>query len=68
MRPFALALLTASLVAGGAVAAETATYQYDANGRLVMVVRSGTINNGAVTTYQHDTADNRVRATVTGAP
>lgn len=55
-------------VSSVAVAAETVTYSYDARGRLVKVVRSGTVNNGLVTDYTLDKADNRTKVKVTGAP
>lgn len=48
-------------------AAETVTYTYDAKGRLVRVVRSGSVNNGVVTELSHDKAGNRTRLKVTGA-
>jgi YD repeat-containing protein len=66
----ALAALSfsAAMLAVAAPAAETITYAYDANGRLVRVNRSGTVNNGIATTYQHDKADNRANLTVTGSP
>ncbi len=51
-----------------AIAAETITYSYDAKGRLVKVVHSGSVNNGLTTTYTHDNADNRVHVTTSGAP
>lgn len=54
--------------AGPAPAAETIAYTYDAKGRLVRVVRSGSVNNGVTTAYQYDRADNRKRVTVTGSP
>ncbi|WP_338445661.1 hypothetical protein V5F89_10845 [Pelagerythrobacter marensis] len=50
-----------------AQATETVTYTYDAKGRLVKVERSGTVNNGVDTEYQHDKADNRKRVKTTGA-
>lgn len=50
-----------------AFSAETVTYTYDAKGRLIKVVRSGSVNNGLNTTYQHDKADNRQRVVVAGA-
>lgn len=50
-----------------AQAAETVTYTYDAKGRLVKVERSGSVNNGVDTEYQHDKADNRKRVKTTGA-
>lgn len=49
-------------------AAETQKYHYDAKGRLIKVVRSGTINNGVTTEYTHDKADNRSRLKTTGSP
>lgn len=58
----------ASALATPAVAAETITYKYDAKGRLTEVKRTGTVNNGVNTTYQHDKADNRKNVTTTGSP
>lgn len=49
-------------------AAETITYTYDAKGRLVKVVHSGSVNNGLQTTYTHDKVDNRKNTTTTGSP
>lgn len=60
----AAVLVTSSHVA---MAAETITYIYDARGRLVQVVRSGTVNNGVTSTYSHDKADNRTNKTTTGS-
>ena len=34
-------------------AAETVTYTYDAKGRLVKVVRTGTVNNNVETVYTY---------------
>jgi coenzyme F420-reducing hydrogenase delta subunit len=48
-------------------AAETITYSYDAKGRLVKVVRTGTVNNNVITNYTHDKADNRKTVVVTGS-
>lgn len=48
-------------------ASETVTYTYDARGRLVAVVHSGTVNNGISTTYTSDAADNRTLVVTTGA-
>lgn len=42
-------------------ASASATYGYDALGRLVTV----TYNNGTVITYTYDTAGNRIKQTVT---
>ncbi len=62
------ALLFATFtLSAAAVSAETATYSYDAKGRLVRVAKSGGPNNGAVTTYEHDKADNRKRVQTSGA-
>jgi hypothetical protein len=51
-----------------AYAAETIDYGYDAKGRLVQIIRSGSINNGVVTTYTYDRAGNRATKTTTGSP
>jgi coenzyme F420-reducing hydrogenase delta subunit len=48
-------------------AAETITYSYDAKGRLVKVVRTGTVNNNVITNYTQDKADNRKTVVVTGS-
>lgn len=61
---FVLALLLST----AADAAETITYTYDARGRLVKVVRTGTVNNGVTTDYVIDKADNRTNKTTTGSP
>jgi YD repeat-containing protein len=58
----------ALLFSTAADAAETITYTYDARGRLVQVVRTGTVNNGVTTTYTVDKADNRTNKTTTGSP
>ncbi|HEX5182071.1 MAG TPA: RHS repeat domain-containing protein [Allosphingosinicella sp.] len=50
------------------MATETVNYSYDAKGRLVQIARSGTINNGVVTNYTYDHADNRTNKTTTGSP
>lgn len=61
-------LFLALLVSIPAKAAETITYIYDARGRLVQVVRSGTVNNGVTTSYTIDKADNRTSKVTTGSP
>jgi coenzyme F420-reducing hydrogenase delta subunit len=48
-------------------AAEIITYSYDSKGRLVKVVRTGTVNNNVITNYTHDKADNRKTVVVTGS-
>jgi YD repeat-containing protein len=70
MRHLSLACL-ALLSTCGATAAhatEVITYRYDARGRLVKVERSGSANNGVVTSYGHDKANNRTAKTTTGSP
>jgi YD repeat-containing protein len=63
-----VAITAAISLAAIASASETINYSYDARGRLVKVVRAGTINNGVNTSYTHDKADNRTNVTVTGSP
>ena len=65
---FTVLLASAALYAGTAHAGETVTYTYDARGRLVKVVHTGTVNNNVQTTYTHDKADNRKNTTTTGSP
>lgn len=52
---------------GAASAADTATYGYDAQGRLVRVTHSGTASTANVQ-YTLDAAGNRKVVKVTGAP
>jgi YD repeat-containing protein len=59
------ALLTAAVAAS---ASETITYTYDAKGRLIKVVHTGTVNNNVTAEYTHDHADSRTNVKVTGAP
>ncbi len=61
---FTLLLTTASSV----FASEIMTYTYDAKGRIVKMVRSGTVNNNVTTDYTHDKANNRTKVKVTNAP
>jgi YD repeat-containing protein len=61
-------LILALLLSVPASAAETITYVYDARGRLVQVIRTGTVNNGVTTSYTIDKADNRTNKTTTGSP
>jgi redox-regulated HSP33 family molecular chaperone len=69
-KPLATLLVAAVTLgaAGVAHASETITYTYDAKGRLVKVVHTGTVNNNVQTTYTHDKADNRKNTTTTGSP
>lgn len=60
-----VALAAAALVVGAAaVASETITYTYDSRGRLVKVVRTGTVNNNVQAEYKYDKADNRTNVNV----
>ncbi|KTE38086.1 hypothetical protein ATE62_11855 [Sphingopyxis sp. HIX] len=56
------------LLSASAGATETITYTYDAKGRLVKVVRTGTVNNNVTVDYEHDKADNRKRLKTTNSP
>lgn len=60
--------LAGGLIAAAAYASETITYTYDARGRLIKVVHSGTVNNNVVSNYSYDNADNRTNVNTTGAP
>jgi YD repeat-containing protein len=51
-----------------ATASETVTYTYDAKGRLVKVVRTGTVNNNVTYEYTQDKVNNRTKVKVTGSP
>jgi hypothetical protein len=66
MRAFC-ALIVLLVLGAAAYAAETVTYTYDARGRLVRVVHTGTVNNNVVSNYSYDKADNRTNVTTTGA-
>jgi YD repeat-containing protein len=69
MRALLVTAATASaLLASAAQATETITYHYDARGRLIQVVHSGSANNGVTTTYSYDRANNRTNKTTTGSP
>ena len=69
MRVFAkISGLTLMLLSVAADAAETITYTYDARGRVIAVVRTGTVNNNVNRTYTIDKADNRTNKTTTGSP
>lgn len=61
------AIATIASLATPALSAETITYSYDAKGRLVKVVRTGTVNNNVTVDYEHDKADNRTRVKVTNS-
>ena len=60
-----IAIAAAALaVTAAAVASETVTYTYDARGRLVKVVRTGSVNNNVSAEYKYDKADNRTNVNV----
>lgn len=54
----------AAAVGAAAFANETITYTYDSRGRLIKVVRSGTVNNNVQAEYKYDKADNRTNVNV----
>jgi redox-regulated HSP33 family molecular chaperone len=56
--------IAAALCAAAAMASETVTYTYDARGRLMKVVRSGSVNTNVSATYSYDKADNRTNVNV----
>ena len=60
--------LLPAFFASNANASETQKYRYDAKGRLIKVERTGTVNNGVSTEYNHDKANNRTRLKTTGSP
>ena len=68
MRLKTIGFVALAALATAALANETITYRYDAKGRLIQVQHNGTVNNGVVTNYTFDPADNRNQVTTTGAP
>jgi len=54
----------ALVIAAAAVASQTISYTYDSRGRLVKVVRTGTVNNNVQAEYKYDKADNRTSVNV----
>jgi antitoxin component YwqK of YwqJK toxin-antitoxin module len=68
MKTNILAFFVLAFALSSRVAAETITYAYDAKGRLVRVTVRNGANNGVVTAYDHDKADNRKVVRTTGAP
>ena len=67
---FALAALALGLISSTASSTETVTYNYDARGRLIKVVHTGTVNNNNQVCYKLDKAGNRtnVKKTVNSLP
>lgn len=65
-RALSLGLFLSTCAVGSLVhAAETSSFSYDAEGRLIGVAKSGTINDGVASSYSYDDADNRTNVTVT---
>lgn len=60
--------ISALMPMSAAQSTETIRYIYDARGRVIRVERTGTVNNGVVSTYQYDRANNRQRVTTSGSP
>ena len=68
-RGWLLAAAGVSILLGGSAAGtETITYTYDAKGRLIRVVHTGTVNNNLTTDYTHDKANNRKSVLRTNSP
>ena len=57
-------IMAAFAVAASAYATETITYTYDARGRLIRVVHSGSVNNNVSANYAYDKGDNRTNVNV----
>jgi YD repeat-containing protein len=65
MRSLLISVSVFALMATSSVnATETVTYTYDAQGRLIQSVISGTVNNGQSSSTTFDTAGNRTNYTV----
>ena len=58
---FTLAALALGLISLAASATETVTHTYDARGRLIKVVHTGTVNNNNQVCYTLDKAGNRTK-------
>lgn len=61
-------LILAISVGGITHATETVANTYDAKGRLIKVIHTGSVNNGVTVDYTHDTADNRTNVKTVGSP
>ena len=64
MRTGLIAATLFGFFAVAALAGETIAYSYDSRGRLVKVVRTGTVNNNVNANYNYDKADNRTNVNV----
>ncbi len=60
----ALLMVAVGLTCPTASATETITYTYDARGRVIKVVHTGTVNNNTQACYKYDKADNRTNVKV----
>jgi YD repeat-containing protein len=67
MRSTAISLVSMMTLTTAAYANETATYAYDALGRLVLTSRSSGPSSGVTTSISYDPADNRTTYMVTGS-
>ena len=69
MRMFTTSMLLIAISGGAGLlhAGETITYTYDAKGRVIKSVRTGTANNGVQETYVYDKANNRTSKVVSGS-
>jgi hypothetical protein len=67
---FGIAALALVLLGSTVSATETITHTYDARGRLIKIVRTGTVNNNNQVCYKLDKAGNRtnVKSTVNSLP
>lgn len=65
-RTITIGIVLVSAAAGAALtyASETIKYSYDARGRLVKVLRTGSVNNNVSANYSYDKADNRTNVNV----
>ncbi len=63
LRYIVLAAAATLIGVSGAQAAETITYTYDAQGRVIQVHSTGSANGTSTTTYTYDKAHNRITAT-----
>ena len=64
MRASLIVAMLGGLFAVMASASETITYSYDARGRLVRVMHTGTVNDNVSASYSYDKADNRTSVNV----
>ena len=63
-----IAICSLTAIGAAALSSETVTYSYDARGRLVKAVHTGSVNNGVAANYTYDKEHNRAAVNITGAP